>query len=204
MDLQAISAATTFNRHRWIQSAQPNFSWGARGGVARDSVDVSLVLMDVTESDVSDIPVGNVRVPREEFIAVWREAARRSEQQGHRGELDWYFGAVALTCRWMATAPLRSPHGNVLVRSPATRVPSLAFEERIEAEYLAAQNLEQRRADLAARPGWCEGVRATLRWAWRREGPPPLELPVFTPTSGGYTYIDAASPSESSSRSLPS
>ena len=54
----------------------------------------------------------------------------------------------------------------------------LAYEELIEEEYLAAQDLEQRRPDLAARPGWCEGVRATLRWAWRAEGPPPLELPA--------------------------
>jgi hypothetical protein len=29
-----------------------------------------------------------------------------------------------------------------------------------------------------SRPGWCEGVRATLRWAWRHQGPPPLPLPV--------------------------
>lgn len=135
--------------------------------------------MDVTEPDVTGIPIGNLRVPREEFVIVWREAARLSEQQGQRGELDWYCGAVAVTCRWMAAAPLHSPHGDDLTRSPATRVRSLAFEELIEAEYLAAQNLEQRRADLAARSGWCEGVRATLRWAWRRNGPPPLELPVF-------------------------
>lgn len=63
------------------------------------------------------------------------------------------------------------------MRSPATRRRGLAYEELIEEEFLAAQDLEQRRPDLAARSGWCEGVRATLRWAWRAEGPPPLELP---------------------------
>ncbi len=94
------------------------------------------------------------------------------------GWTDWYAGAVALTCRWMAAAPLRTSRGGGLVRSPATRRRVLAYEELIEEEYLAAQDLEQRRPDLAARPGWCEGVRATLRWAWRAEGPPPLELPA--------------------------
>ena len=154
--------------------------------------------MDVTKSDIASLPPGNVRVSRDTFLAVWREAARRSEEQGRRGEQDWYHGAVAVTCRWMAAAPLRSPRGNDITRSPATRVLCLAFEERIEAEYLAAQNLEKRRPDLAARPGWCEGVRATLQWAWRREGPPPLELPVPAPGPDRYTSMDAGSPSESS------
>ena len=27
-------------------------------------------------------------------------------------------------------------------------------------------------------PGWSEGVQATLQWAWRRPGPPPLALDV--------------------------
>jgi hypothetical protein len=26
------------------------------------------------------------------------------------------------------------------------------------------------------RPGWMEGIVATLRWAWRRSPPPPLEI----------------------------
>lgn len=155
--------------------------------------------MDVTESDIARLPAGNLRVPRGEFVAVWREAARRSEEQGQRGELDWYCGAVALTCRWMAAAPQHSLHGDELTRSPATRVPSLAFEELIEAEYLAAQNLEERRAELAARSGWCEAVRATLQWAWRREGPPPLELPGPVPRSSGYASVDAGASSGSSS-----
>ncbi|WP_328304475.1 hypothetical protein [Actinomycetospora sp. NBC_00405] len=58
---------------------------------------------------------------------------------------------------------------------------SLAYEELIEAEFLAAERLEETRPHLVrSRPGWCEGIRATLRWAWRREGPPPLaaEIPL--------------------------
>jgi hypothetical protein len=50
-------------------------------------------------------------------------------------------------------------------------------EELIEAEYLAAEQLDVRRPDLVEhRPGWCEGIRATPRWAWRREGPRPFAV----------------------------
>lgn len=53
----------------------------------------------------------------------------------------------------------------------------MAYEELIEEEFLAAELLDVRRPDLVAdRPGWCEAVRATLRWAWRREGPPPIAV----------------------------
>ena len=134
--------------------------------------------MEVAPSDISGIPPGNVRVPRRDFVALWRAASAHAAGQAERGATDWYAGAVALTCRWMAAAPLRTAQAGGLVRSPATRRRVLAYEELIEEEFLAAQDLEQRRPDLAARPGWCEGVRATLRWAWRAEGPPPLELPA--------------------------
>lgn len=134
--------------------------------------------MEVRASDVADIPVGNIRAPREDFVAVWRAASAHDAAEAGRGVTDWYAGAVALTCRWLAAAPIRTDRGGGLVRSPATRRRVLAYEELIEEELVAAQDLEQRRPDLAARPGWCEGVRATLRWAWRAEGPPPLELPA--------------------------
>jgi hypothetical protein len=134
--------------------------------------------MEVTQADISCIPPANVRVSRLAFVALWQAASARDVDQGAQGVTDWYAGAVALTCRWRAAAPLRTPRGGGLVRSPATRRRALAFEELIEEEFLAAQDLEQRRPDLAARSGWCDGVRATLRWAWRAEGPPPLELPA--------------------------
>lgn len=131
--------------------------------------------MEVRESDVSAIPAGNIRVPRDEFAAVWRSASAYAAQ---RGVTDWYFVAVALTCRWLATAPMRPKTGaHRLARSPATKRARVAYEELIEAEYLAAETLEQRRPDIVEHePGWCEGVRATLRWAWRRSGPPPVEV----------------------------
>jgi hypothetical protein len=60
-----------------------------------------------------------------------------------------------------------------------TRRDEVAYEELIEAEYQAAERLDVRRPDLfTSPPGWCEGVRATLRWAWRHQGPPPLPLPA--------------------------
>jgi hypothetical protein len=134
--------------------------------------------MKVTAADVAGVPPSNVRVPLGAFATVWSSANDQDREQADHGVTDWYVGAVALTCRWMAAAPLRTTRGGGLVRSPATRRRVLAYEELIEEEFLAAQDLEQRRPDLAARPGWCEGVRATLRWAWRAEGPPPLELPA--------------------------
>lgn len=134
--------------------------------------------VDVTESDVAGIPPNNVRVPRHEFVAVWKAASARGEEQATLGVTDWYAGAVAVTCRWLATAPMRSgPGPDRLPRSPATRRARVAYEELIEAEYLAAETLEQRRPDIAEHePGWCDGVRATLRWAWRRSGPAPVDM----------------------------
>lgn len=134
--------------------------------------------MALTERDAARIPGANIRVGRTTFVRVWRAASTRSVEEATRGRTDWYAGAVALTCQWLACAPSRTLRGGDLTRSPATRRRGLAYEELIEEEYLAAQDLEDRRPDLAARPGWCEGVRATLRWAWRAEGPPPLELPA--------------------------
>lgn len=136
--------------------------------------------VEVTELDLAAIPAGNIRVPCQEFAAVWRAASALDEAEAGHGVTDWYAGAVAVTCRWLATAPMRSAQGpGRLTRSPATRRARVAYEELIEAEYLAAEMLEQRRPDIAEHePGWCEGVRATLRWAWRRSGPPPVAVPA--------------------------
>lgn len=136
--------------------------------------------MEVTEADVAGIPPGNLRVPLHEFVAVWRAANALDDLHSAHGATDWYAGAVAVTCRWLATAPMRSAQGpGRLTRSPATKRARLAFEELIEAEYLAAETLERRRPDIVEHePGWCDGVRATLRWAWRRNGPPPVDVPA--------------------------
>jgi hypothetical protein len=136
--------------------------------------------MEVMARHIAAIPAGNLRVPRAQFAAVWADAEERDREQGARGVLDWYAGAVAVTCRWLAGAVVHTPSGpRHLARSPVTRRATLAFEELIEAECQAAELLDVRCPDLLMlQPGWCEGVRATLRWAWRHEGPPPLQLPV--------------------------
>jgi hypothetical protein len=146
----------------------------------------TLADVEVTELDIARIPVRNLRVPRAEFAAVWAAAKRRCHEQADRGVTDWYVGGIAATCQWMASAIVRTRTGRRLrAYSPVTERTDTAYEELIEAEYLAAELIEVRQPTLAAaRPGWCEAVRATLRWAWRRNGPPPIPLPATAPTPG--------------------
>lgn len=123
--------------------------------------------MDPTSS--VRIATGNVHVPREEFLAVWNEAGRREAG-------DWYAGAVVQTCRWMAAVPLRTALCGGLPRSPVTQRACVARPALIEAEAEAAQQQELFAPPLAARPGWCDGVRATFAWAWDGHGGPPIEV----------------------------
>lgn len=133
----------------------------------------------VTEEQIARIPVGNLRVSHAEFAAVWASAERQSRKHAAEGGTDWYAGAVALTCRWLAGAAYVSPQGAAeAARSPITFSAAAANEELIEREFQAAELLQTRDPRLAAaRPGWCEGIQATLRWAWRRRGPAPLDIP---------------------------
>lgn len=138
--------------------------------------------MRVTEADVARVPVGNLRVPRAEFGALWVAAEQLCDDQGERGVTDWYAAGVAVTCRWMAASVVEDATGRRRpAHAPATRRTRRAYEELIEAEYLAAERLDlmsPRPGWLVERPGWSEAVRATLRWAWRHSGPPPLQLTV--------------------------
>jgi len=55
----------------------------------------------------------------------------------------------------------------------------MAYVELIEAEALAAEELSLRcpvPAWLAGRPGWLDGILATLDWCWRGSGRPPLDV----------------------------
>lgn len=131
--------------------------------------------MDVKAERVARIPLGNLRVPRAAFAAVWTAAEQRNAAGG---QVDWYAGGVGATCRWLAVAVTPGQQGrHGLPPAPVTRHRTPAFEELIEAEYVAAEQLDRRRPDLVVdRPGWCEGIRATLRWAWRGEGPAPFDV----------------------------
>ncbi|MGH3425361.1 MAG: hypothetical protein ACRDO8_11560 [Nocardioidaceae bacterium] len=134
--------------------------------------------MQVTDRDIERIPSRNIHVPRAEFVAVWLAATRYPG----KNLTDWYGGGVARTCRWMACGIDRPDNG--LWRptpAPVTRRAGQAFEERIQAEYIAADRLEMRSprpAWLLSQPGWIEGIAATLRWAWARNGPAPLPVDV--------------------------
>jgi hypothetical protein len=132
--------------------------------------------MEVTESLLARVPVGNLRVPRTEFAALWVEAERLNDGQAGVSDPDWYPAGVAVTCEWLAGAVVEDAAGRrELAPAPVTRRRVRPYEELIEAEYLAAEQLDVRRPDLVKhQPGWCEGIRATLRWAWRHEGPRPF------------------------------
>lgn len=117
----------------------------------------------------------NLRVPREEFLAVWDAASRREGELGEASDTDWGMAAVVATCRWMAAVPMRTALCGGLPRSPVTLQGCRARGDLIEAEWQAARANDFAPV-LAARPGWAEGVRATFRWAWRGDGPPPIEL----------------------------
>lgn len=149
-------------------------------GCASSVSRVSLNPVLLTEADIARIPRTNLRVRRDEFVALWVAAERLCDEQARRGHTDWYAGGVVCACRWLATAAVRSPGGaRRPARSPATERAARAYEELIEAEYLAAEKLHTRRprpAWVAARPGWSDAICATLRWAWRGTGPPPLAL----------------------------
>ena len=135
--------------------------------------------MEVTAAVLARIPTGNLRVPRAEFAAVWEVAERRDREQDGRGVTDWYAAGGAVTCRWIATAAVTDRMGRrAAALAPVSQYAHLAYEELIEAEYQAAELLDLRWPELlTGRPGWCEAIRATLRWAWRHSGPPPLRFP---------------------------
>ena len=152
-------------------------------------VRATLEVVEVTEHDIARIPVRNLRVPRDELVALWIEAQRLSRERADQGVTDWYLGGVVTTCQWLAGAIVRTSNGQRFPAfSPATGKSATAYEELIETEYVAAESLDLRQPRLAAsRPGWCEGIRATLRWAWRCNGPSPLGLPApAQPASVGH------------------
>ena len=136
--------------------------------------------MRVTEADVARIPAANIRVPRAEFAALWIAAERHCDEQGAGGVTDWYAGGIAATCQWMAAAVFRPESGpRQDAAAPATGRSTRAYEEIIEAECLTAERLlakHPRPRSLDRRPGWMEGVVATLHWAWHGYGEPPLTV----------------------------
>jgi len=136
--------------------------------------------MEVTASDIARVPVTNLRVPRAEFGVLWATAERLCDEQGERGITDWYGAGVVVTCRWLAGAATRTATGRAQpAYSPVTGRLARAYEELIDAELMAAEEFLVRVPAPAVRqnrPGWIEAITATLHWAWRHAGPPPLDL----------------------------
>jgi hypothetical protein len=131
--------------------------------------------MEVTARAVDQIPGTNLRIPRDEFVALWRLAEHITKSSG----ADWYVAGVAMTCRWLACAAVPSIlGGSELAWAPVTERSGLTHEELIEAELLAAEVQAIRNpGGIDGRPGWLEGIVATLRWAWVGSSVAPLELP---------------------------
>jgi len=124
--------------------------------------------MDAQE--VETIPPGNLRVSRADFAEVWRTAQAL-------GRTDAYAAGVAHTCRWMACALTTLNGRRFPSMAPITHTTQLAHEELLEREYLAAEKLsiERHNSDDPDR-AFVEGAAATLRWAWKGAGQPPLAV----------------------------
>lgn len=135
--------------------------------------------VQVTARHIERIPPGNLRVPRGEFAAVWAAAERACEAQTANPAIGhvWYEVGVMGTCRWMATAivPGLRQRGWQPARAPVSSRTNAAHEELIEYELVAAEKLAARQPSwLQDQQGWIEGVVATLNWAWRGVGDPPI------------------------------
>ena len=136
---------------------------------------VTIKCMEVTARAVEAIPRGNLHVSRDEFVALWRLV----EHLGEVNPADWYAAGVRATCRWLACAAIRSIVGGwELAWAPVTRRSRLAHEELIEAELFAAELQALRNpGGIEGRPGWLEGILATLQWAWAGSSVAPLYVP---------------------------
>ena len=131
---------------------------------------VTLDGVEVSAEAVAQVPGENLRVPRTEFGAVWALAEHLGGQPGDGGD---YLLGVILTCEWLADQPVPSVLPDRVAempRSPITRRLQRPMPETIESELLAAY------ARPGGRPELARGVAATLEWAWRGMGRPPLDV----------------------------
>lgn len=144
--------------------------------------------MRVTARDLAAVPASNLRVGQELFAELWSGAEEQADSHAIRHETDWVAGGVAMTCRWLAGAAVEFNGRRRLPPSPITHRSRPAFEELIEAEYMAAVSMEAQPPEqrlYGDRPGYVEAVAATLRWAWRRSGP----MPDLRPASPAPTAV---------------
>lgn len=139
--------------------------------------------MEVTERDIRKIPRGNIRVPRDEFVAQWVRAEEMCESAATVDSTIRYAAGVAVTCRWLATAIVKPPDGRPWYQAPGPVTgATCAYEELIQSEATASQTkylVAQRDAGPEtdrAREEALRGVVATFNWAWFRiRADPPLD-----------------------------
>ncbi|WP_327640035.1 hypothetical protein OHB24_17155 [Kribbella sp. NBC_00482] len=125
-----------------------------------------------------------MRIPVGEFARLWLVAERRADAEEAAGAPeDGYLSGVCATCEWLACVFVGGGvegGSRAFARpSPITGEYELAYEELIAEETCAAER-EVARLDLAwgsgpSEPGFVDGVLATLLWAWRRSGVPPID-----------------------------
>lgn len=130
--------------------------------------------MEPTAADVERIPRENLRVPRDEFVAVWTLAERLAHG-------DWYAVGVLRTCRWIACSfpPSLPALGGrpEPARAPLSRTQAQAHPELIEAEAATVDRWVARNpSGIEGREGWLEAIAATMEWVWRGSGRPPLDI----------------------------
>lgn len=135
--------------------------------------------MELTARHFERIPRENLRVPVREFARLWLAAERRAGAMEAAGEPeDSYLRGVCSTCEWLAGVIIRvrgvNGPASVFVPSPVTGMPDKAYEEMIAEETQAAEQVVV--DSLPGKPGFVDGVLATLNWAWRRSGVPPIEV----------------------------
>lgn len=135
--------------------------------------------MELTGRDLDRIRRENLHVRVTDFARLWLAAERRGDALKAEGQGDWYLAGVQVTCRWLGCAFITFdyPSGPVRQRAypPITRIEDKAYEELVERETQAAERSVVR-GGLPGRPGFVEGALATLAWAWRRSGEPPIEV----------------------------
>jgi hypothetical protein len=138
--------------------------------LALSALGVTLNTVDVSAEAIAEVPGAYLRVSRAEFGEVWALAEHLGGEPGDGGD---YLLGVILTCQWLADQPVPSILPNRVAempRSPITRRLQRPMPETIESELLAAYGRRGSRPELA------RGVAATLEWAWRDKGRPPLDV----------------------------
>jgi hypothetical protein len=121
---------------------------------------VRLVGMDVTSAVIRAIPEDNVRIPREEFVDVWRTAEGLHDALVAEPMDRAAVAAIVVVCRWLA---------GVHPRTPVTARAVAATPAEVEAELatmMAGFRLDPLPAWLASPPGWSTGLAFALAWAW--------------------------------------